>query len=67
MNTLFEAFGSRSFSRGADCGVPAHYSEMQAGCDALGHAAQQEMAAANERGDEFARERAYGKRLGIRG
>ena len=67
MSGLFEAFGARQFSRGADCGLPAHYSELQAVCDALGHAAQQEMAEAIERGDAVARERAYGKWLGIRG
>jgi hypothetical protein len=67
VSTLFEAFNSRSFSRGEDCGLPAHYSELQAVCDALGHAAQQEMASAIERGDELGRERAYGKWLGIRG
>jgi hypothetical protein len=44
-----------------------HYAELQAVCDALGHAAQQEMAEAIERGDEVARERAYGKWLGLRG
>jgi hypothetical protein len=67
MNGLSEAFGSRQFSRGADCGLPAHYAELQAVCDALGHAAQQEMAEAIERGDHVGRERAYGKWLGIRG
>jgi hypothetical protein len=44
-----------------------HYAELQALCDALGHAAQQEMAEAIERGDAAARERAYGKWLGLRG
>jgi hypothetical protein len=44
-----------------------HYLELQALCDALGHAAQQEMAEAIECGDEVARERAYGKWLGLRG
>src|ERR1051325_7711349 len=67
MSRLFEAFGSRQFERGAACGLPAHYAELQAICDALGHAAQQEMAEAIERGDHVARERAYGKWLGIRG
>ena len=33
-----------AFSRGAACGLPAHYAELQALCDALGHAAQLEMA-----------------------
>src|SRR5438445_643044 len=41
--------------------------ELQALCDALGHAAQQEMADAIECGDEVGRERAYGKWLGVRG
>ena len=44
-----------------------HYAALQALCDALGHAAQQEMAEAIERGDVAARERAYGKWLGLRG
>jgi hypothetical protein len=43
-----------------------HYAELQALCDALGHAAQQEMAEAIERSDEPARELAYGKWLGVR-
>src|SRR5690242_9193607 len=67
MTGLTEAFGSRQFERGPLCGLPAHYSELQAVCDALGHAAQLEMAEAIERDDEVARERAYGKWLGIRG
>jgi hypothetical protein len=45
----------------------AHYAVLQALCDALGHAAQQEMAEAIERGDVAARELAYGKWLGLRG
>jgi hypothetical protein len=53
--------------RSPECVLPAHYAELQALCDALGHAAQQEMAAAIECGDEVARERAYGKWLGVRG
>ena len=44
-----------------------HYLELQALCDALGHAAQQEMAEAIERQDDLGRERAYGKWLGLRG
>jgi hypothetical protein len=61
-------FGSRqAFSRGPACGLPAHYTELQALCDALGHAAQQEMAQAIELGDTLGRERAYGKWLGVRG
>jgi hypothetical protein len=44
-----------------------HYAELQALCDALGHAAQQEMAEAIERGDDAGRELAYGKWLGVRG
>jgi hypothetical protein len=45
----------------------AQYPVLQALCDALGHAAQQEMAEAIDRGDEPARELAYGKWLGVRG
>ena len=67
MTGLEDAFASRQFERGPACGLPAHYPELQAVCDALGHAAQQEMADAIERGDDVARERAYGKWLGIRG
>jgi hypothetical protein len=48
-------------------GLSEHYPELQALCDALGHAAQEEMASAIEQGDELARERAYGKWLGVRG
>ena len=61
-----EKFGG-PFERGERCGLPAHYSELQALCDALGHAAQLEMAEAIERGDDVGRERAYGKWLGARG
>ena len=64
---LVDQFGHGPHIRGAECQLPAHYLELQALCDALGHAAQQEMAAAIERGDELARERAYGKWLGLRG
>ena len=53
--------------RPPDCRLPAHYRELQALCDALGHAAQQEMADAIAAGDAQARERAYGKWLGVRG
>src|SRR5881398_3254762 len=47
--------------------LAAQYPALQALCDALGHAAQLEMAEAIERGDVLARERAYGKWLGVRG
>jgi hypothetical protein len=67
MSRLVERFGGGGFVRGDRCGLPAHYSELQALCDALGHAAQQEMGEAIERGDEVGRERAYGKWLGLRG
>src|SRR5689334_8874612 len=68
MTALSDAFGgSRQFVLGPDCGLPAHYLELQAVCDALAHAAQQEMADAIERDDALGRERAYGKWLGIRG
>src|SRR5215213_10750695 len=55
------------FVRGPDCALPAHYLELQALVDALGYAAQREMAEAVERGDGLARERAFGKWLGLRG
>src|SRR5437879_12267707 len=64
---LLARFGRVGVQRGAECALQAHYAELQALCDALGHAAQQEMADAIERDDEVARERAYGKWLGVRG
>jgi hypothetical protein len=67
MSGLAEKFGRDGFQRAPDCGLPAHYPELQALCDALGHAAQLEMAEAIERGDAVGRERAYGKWLGVRG
>jgi hypothetical protein len=66
MSGLSDKFGA-PFERGAACGLPAHYLELQALCDALGHAAQNEMTEAIEAGNEVARERAYGKWLGVRG
>lgn len=60
-------FRGGPFTRGVDCALPAHYAELQALCDALGHAAQHEMADAIAAGDPIARERAYGKWLGLRG
>ena len=50
-----------------NCSLASHYTEIQAVCDALGHAAQLEMTDAICAGDEVARERAYGKWLGVRG
>lgn len=67
MSSLISKFGGGPYTRGVDCALPAHYAELQALCDALGHAAQQEMANAIELDDEIARERAYGKWLGVRG
>lgn len=66
MSGLTDKFGGGGFERGPSCGLPAHYLELQALCDALGHAAQSEMASAIEAGDAVARERAYGKWLGVR-
>jgi hypothetical protein len=66
--SLLAHFGNgQAFRRGLECGLPAHYAELQALCDALGHAAQMEMAEAIQRDDEVGRERAYGKWLGARG
>src|ERR1700737_4337214 len=65
--SLLGKFGPGPYARGPACALPAHYSELQALCDALGHAAQLEMAEAITRGDDIARERAYGKWLGVRG
>jgi hypothetical protein len=64
---IVDQFGHGPYARGPECALPSHYPELQALCDALGHAAQQEMADAIERGDDLARERAYGKWLGLRG
>ena len=66
MSGLTDKFGRVAAQRAPECSLPAHYPELQALCDALGHAAQQEMADAIERDDEVARERAYGKWLGVR-
>jgi hypothetical protein len=60
-------YRGQGYVRGEGCLLPAHYPELQALCDALGYAAQQEMAEAVECGDEVGRERAYGKWLGLRG
>lgn len=62
-----EHFAGGPYTRGETCALPAHYAELQALCDALGHAAQTEMAEAIQRGDVGARELAYGKWLGVRG
>jgi hypothetical protein len=62
-----EHFAGGPYARGESCALPAHYAELQALCDALGHAAQSEMAEAIQRGDGEGRELAYGKWLGIRG
>src|SRR5207244_10453410 len=67
MSRLQDKFGGGPFARGAGCALPAHYGELQALCDALGHAAQLEMSDAIDRNDATARERAYGKWLGVRG
>jgi hypothetical protein len=67
MSGLTDKFGGGPWTRGEGCALPSHYAELQALCDALGHAAQAEMSDAIERGDELARERAYGKWLGLRG
>ena len=64
---MLSRFSGGPYARGESCALPAHYGELQALCDALGHAAQLEMAEAIEHGDEVARERAYGKWLGVRG
>ena len=67
MANLFPSYRGQGYTRGESCLLPAHYTELQALCDALGFAAQQEMAEAIERGDAAARERAYGKWLALRG
>jgi len=65
--SLFEHFKHGRYVPTPECVLSAHYLELQALCDALGHAAQLEMADAIARGDELAREHAYGKWLGARG
>jgi ribonuclease HI len=60
-------FGGGPCARRAECALSAHYAELQALCDALSHAAQLEMSEAINRQDAVARERAYGKWLGVRG
>ena len=67
MAHLFENYRGQGYARGEGCRLPAHYTELQAICDALSFAAQQEMAEAIERDDLVGRERAYGKWLGLRG
>ena len=67
MTNPFENYRGQNHVRGEGCKLPAHYTELQAVCDALGYAAQCEMAQAIESGDGFARERAYGKWLALRG
>lgn len=67
MSGLIGKFGRTGVQRSPDCALQAHYAELQALCDALGHAAQLEMADAIARRDEVARDRAYGKWLGVRG
>jgi hypothetical protein len=67
MAGILETYRGHGYVRGQRCQLPAHYMELQALCDALGHAAQLEMAAAIERGDVRGRELAYGKWLAVRG
>ena len=67
MPELFPSYRGQGYVRGPECRLPAHYTEIQALCDALGYAAQPEMAEALERDDEVGRERAYGKWLALRG
>jgi hypothetical protein len=67
MAELLENYRGQGHLRGEGCTLPAHYRELQALCDALGYAAQQEMAEAIERGDSAVRELAYGKWLAYRG
>ena len=64
--SILENYRGHGYQRGENCLVPAHYPELQALVDALSFAAQSEMAEAIDRGDEIARERAYGKWLGLR-
>ena len=64
---LVEQLRRGPYERSAECTLPGHYPELQALCDALGHAAQREIAEAIDRGHAQGRERAYGKWLGVRG
>jgi len=63
---ILDNYRGQGYVRGEGCLLPAHYLEMQALVDALSFAAQTEMAAAIEVDDALARERAYGKWLGLR-
>ena len=67
MAHILEIYRAHDYTRSAGCRLPAHCLELQALCDALGHAAQLEMAAAIDRDDVSGRERAYGKWLAVRG
>jgi hypothetical protein len=66
VSRLHDKFGGGPFQRAPECALAAHYLELQALCDALGHAAQMEMSDAIEAADPLRRERAYGKWLGLR-
>jgi hypothetical protein len=66
VSTLQDRFGGGPYTRAPECALPAHYLELQALCDALGHAAQYEMSQAIDAADDLGRERAYGKWLGLR-
>lgn len=60
-------YRGEGYVRREGCVLAAHYKEIQAICDALGYAAQAEMAAAIDHDDAVGRERAYGKWLALRG
>jgi hypothetical protein len=63
---ILENYRGQGYSRHEGCLLPAHYLELQALVDALSFAAQSEMASAIAVDDPLARERAYGKWLGLR-
>ncbi len=67
MADILENYRGHGYVRADGCRLPAHYLELQALCDALSYAAQLEMGEAIRRNDVAARERAYGKWLGLRG
>ncbi|GEM_PF-5875815 len=64
---ILDTYRGQGYVRGEGCLLPAHYTELQALCDALSFAAQLEMAEAIEASDECRSERAYGKWLALRG
>lgn len=62
-----ETYRGEGHQRAPECTLEAHFRQIQAITDALMFAAQLEMTQAIEAGDDAARERAYGKWIGVKG